>query len=218
MPCKVHEGIGFSAISKCKRREIQGLGDAAAVQGHMHLLVQVGAGHEQDFRIQQGEFCGAVQHGHVAGSEFGPSRSPIPRLALLLVQPFEPHHPAVVWVVAPHVGNLVAVIHARDARHGHQVGHQQAHFGEALVAVVLNVQRPALEFGVLLWVEAAVRKRREARPVLVACDVSHEVMGTVGLQTFSVRLDQILPVAVVKRNGTHHLVVEVEIELGVNHA
>ena len=83
---------------------------------------------------------------------------------------------------------------------------------------MLNVLRPALEFGVLLRVEAAVREGREPRPVLVACDVAHEVVGAVGLETFAVGLDQILPVAFVKRNRPHHLVVEVEVELGVDHA
>ena len=113
-------------------------------------------------------------------AQANPVLGPLMHPLLFRIPTIETHHAAVIGVVATDIGNFIAIVNAWNTGGGHEEGHEPTHFPVPHVSIVLDVARPSSELGVLSRIQGAISQRGEARSVLVAGDVSHEVMGAVG--------------------------------------
>ena len=181
-------GQGLLAIFRCERREVQRLGAPLRFNA-TDLLIQVGSGHEQDPGLSK--VNSVVPYNMAMWLERSLARSRSSPACAALARS---NRRTASSCGCPGRCRPRRRSRRRSTRKGCQARTSGTTSASASwrspVAVVFNVLRPALELGVLLWIEAAVRKRRETRPVLVAGDVAHEVVCAVGLQTFEVGLDK----------------------------
>ena len=113
------------------------------------------------------------------------------------------HHAAVVWVVAARHSNFIAVINAWHTGRGHQEGHQHFQVVVTCGVAVLNVARPAGQLCIFRKLNRPVGIRNEARSILIACDVTHEVMTAVVRHAFIQHALQVAEVGFRLRKGIH---------------
>ena len=131
---------------------------AVPVEVEVGHFVEVGPLNVQHVFVHNLKGGCAVQHAHSTATQVGPIGGPLLGPHLFLVEVGKPHHAAIVGVVAADIGNFVAVVHTGNARHAHEVGHEQAHFRVTVFSAVLDVACPALELHVFVDVERAVGK------------------------------------------------------------